>query len=87
MCFQVSNDPKDLPTSSSPDGVTQCLLHIYLDSCKNLEQKGAKEPSPIVEMSIGSGGECSKQVSRLRSHNLQTFSPVFEQGFVFLVNR
>ena len=63
------------------------MLHVYLDSCKNLEQLSSKKPSPIVEMSIGSGEECSKQISRLRSHNLQNLEPVFEQGFGFLVNR
>jgi len=80
--LQVSSDPSDLSSGISVGSGSQCLLHVYLDSCSDLEQKG-KMPSPMVEMWVG-GGECEGMQASWPQHH--TLSPVFEQGFVFLVN-
>ena len=79
----MSSDPSDLSSGISVGSGSQCLLHVYLDSCSDLEQKG-KMPSPMVEMWVG-GGECEGMQASWPQHH--TLSPVFEQGFVFLVNR
>ena len=80
--IQVSSDPCDLVMTGH--GTSACLLHVYLDSCKDLAQKGAKVPSPMVEMRVGGGGEGCEHTSWPQQH---TQDPVFQQGFVFLVNR
>merc|ERR1719376_130753 len=76
--LQVSSDASDV-ASSGPEDQAKCLLHVYLDSCKDLEQRG-KMPSPLVEMNVGTD---LVQSSWPQQH---TLDPAFEQGFVFLVN-
>ena len=76
--LRVSNDPQDIDDFGTDD-LAKCLVHVYVDSCKDLVQKG-KKPSPIVDMKVGAG---PKQSTWTQAH---TLDPVFEQGFVFLVN-
>jgi len=75
--LQVSNDANDIETKG-PKDLAKCLLHVYLDSCKDLGQQG-KKPSPLVEFNVGTG---PVQSSWAKQHTLE---PAFEQGFVLLV--
>ena len=66
------------------DGLSKCILQIYIDCCYDLvspakSSKSSSKPSPMVELQVGQG-EC--QSSWPESY---TSNPVFEQDFVFLI--
>ena len=63
----------------------KCLLHVYIDSCHNLQSPATKykessKPSPFVELNIGNNVESQKTYPELFTND-----PVFEKGFTFTV--
>ena len=75
--LEVSNDREDIDKMIG-EGLTKCLLEIFIDSCKGLVEK-TKKPCPIVVMDVGGK---DNQSTWTQNH---TIDPVFEQGFIFLV--
>eukprot|EP00092_Neocalanus_flemingeri_P000407 GFUD01000433.1.p1 GENE.GFUD01000433.1~~GFUD01000433.1.p1 ORF type:complete len:792 (+),score=178.56 GFUD01000433.1:116-2491(+) len=64
--------------------LSTAVLMVYVDSCKQLPLAKAgisTKPDPIVQVSIASSAEPQETWSVKYSRN-----PVYEQGFVFLVN-
>ena len=63
----------------------KCLLHVYIDSCHNLQSPATKykessKPSPFVELNIGNNVESQKTYPESFTND-----PVFEKGFTFTV--
>jgi len=68
--------------SADDSGLARCLLHVFVDSCKDLSAGGknpADKPSPKVELRVGQAD------ARQTFPQYMTSEPVYEQGFVFLV--
>lgn len=82
--LETSKKINDLSKASTSqidlDNVATCLLHVYVDSCKNLvvSRSSALRPSPRIELRVGQ----ESQTTFPQYHNPD---PIFEQGFVFLV--
>lgn len=75
--LQVTSDKEDIDQMTG-EGLTKCLLEVFIDSCKGLVEK-SKKPCPIVVMDVG----CKDSHSTWTKYH--TIDLVFEQGFVFLV--
>ena len=75
--LEVTNEREDIDKMKG-EGLTKCLLEIFIDSCKGLTEK-TKKPCPIVVMDVGGK---DNQSTWAQNH---TIEPVFEQGFIFLV--
>ena len=75
--LEVSNNKEDIDKMKG-EGLTKCLLQVFIDSCKGLVEK-TKKPCPIVVMDVGSKDQQSTWAQNY------TVDPVFEQGFIFLV--
>jgi len=75
--LEVTNEREDIDKMKG-EGLTKCLLEVFVDSCKGLHEK-TKKPCPIVVMDVGGK---DNQSTWAQNH---TIDPVFEQGFIFLV--
>jgi Ca2+-dependent lipid-binding protein len=75
--LQVTSDQEDIDQMKG-EGLTKCLLEVFIDSCKGLVEK-SKKPCPIVVMDVGGKDKHSTWAQNY------TIDPVFEQGFVLLV--
>jgi len=76
---EVSLDSPLLRASSAEDReLAKCLLHVYVDSAKEVYAKGGDKPSPMAQIRVG-------QDVQQTFPQYFTTDPVFEQGFVFLV--
>ena len=69
--------------TGAEDGLTKCLLHVYVDSCQDLKapksSKRSSKPSPEVQLKVGNGDPQSTFQQYFEEN------PAFEQGFVFTV--
>ena len=70
----------DRPRPKEQSRLTKCLLHVYVDCCKDLQvsKASAQKPSPKVELRVG-------QESQHTFPKYYSAEPVYEQGFVFLI--
>ncbi|TRY78396.1 hypothetical protein TCAL_08980 [Tigriopus californicus] len=79
--LEASSDIKQLERPHLPEekDLTKCLLHVYVDCCKELPSKSpAHKPCPMVELKVG-------QTVHTTFPQYYTNDPVFEQGFVFMI--
>jgi len=70
--LEATTDPSHVDTwvTREEQKLPKCLLHVYIDSCKNLEvagKRGTSKPSPCVELTIA--GQESKQTWSVLSQN------------------
>lgn len=80
----TTTDKNALLDSDKSEGLSQCLLHIYVDCCHDLKSpatsaKLTSKPSPQVELRVAQG---DVQTTWPKYYDQD---PVFEQGFVFTV--
>lgn len=79
--LEASTDINQLERPRKPEekDLTKCLLHVYVDCCKELPSKSpAHKPCPMVELKVG-------QTVHTTFPQYYTNDPVFEQGFVFMI--
>ena len=76
---EVSLDSRFIQMSQAVDrDLAKCLLHVYVDSAKEVYAKDGDKPSPMAQLRVG-------QDVQHTFPQYFTTDPVFEQGFVFLV--
>ena len=51
----ISRSTIDRPRPKEQSRLTKCLLHVYVDCCKDLQvsKSSAQKPSPKVELKVG----------------------------------
>ena len=84
-CFHVSQISFFKISDYHDEDEAKCLLHVYIDSCHNLQSPATKykessKPSPFVELNIGNNVESQKTYPESFTND-----PVFEKGFTFTV--
>merc|ERR1719464_1355022 len=85
LSWLATTKDKSVLQESANDGLSKCLLQVYVDCCHDLKSpstssKTSSKPSPIVELQVGQGESQSTWPQDF------TTEPVFESSFVFMIS-